>query len=681
MAEKKTAKEEQAKKKPDVFISYHVKSTSRIVREIAAALEAREIGDGPARRKIICWYSERDMQGGGDFWDIVPQQIETCHVFLLVVDQGALDSVHVERECGFADERYAGHDRDTIKILPYWVEDCKPSRWIKYFLNRIQRIEGIPHTRASMEKLVNAAVQAVENIEKEKKEKEEEEKLSQHYSKMNQELQKKNNALQEEKQALYDENQRLLDKFCELEEKYQLLQEETQTLRVKNQWLQRELNKHHTTKAEMELLRKAAEKSPKDLETVRGDNLEENIGISKAERERRKKIQEEFEQARLIEQARLEQDFTLSLEETVSITVASVGGIIGRGHHSSVYRAELAGSGQIVALKIDYRNLEREFPRVLEKVKALRKIKNDHIQRLIEFVPDWEKNRSYMVLEYIPGETLQKTLYDRRQGGGKPFPQARVLNWALQLLDALDYLHENKLLHGDINLSNIMLLPKKGKAENGEEEHEICLIDFNWSAPDLVVGETRTEIKSDSREGMFFEVSDAEAFRRGILRDIYHVGAVMYQLLTGEVPDTDRGPEKLISDARASDVDAKRRKLRDCGVTDDVAEVILKALSANPNDRYGSAKEMRDAMVGLIFRTIPGHSHSRLILLTMIAAVLMFLAGWSMISVGIYQLGIHNGVKAENSLQDVTHESSIYTLPSVSIENGEMSPHEDVSHQ
>lgn len=330
------------------------------------------------------------------------------------------------------------------------------------------------------------------------------------------------------------------------------------------------------------------------------DDLDENAGISNAEKNRRKKIQEEFERAQQVEQQKREQAVTDLPGETVSITVASVGGIIGRGHHSNVYRAELAGSHKVVALKIDYRNLEREYPHVLEKVKALREIENEHIQRLIEFVPDWEKNRSYMVLDYIPGVTLQQTLYDRKESGGEPFPQARALNWAVQLLDALEYLHGKNLVHGDINLSNIMLRPKKGTAKNGDEEHEVCLIDFNWAAPDLMGGETRTEIQTgDPKEQVIRKTDNAEEFDRGIRRDIYHVGAVMYQLLTGEVPDPDRGRAALVSEEKATDAAEKRRKLKENGVTDNVAEIILKAVSTDPMDRYRSAAEMREAMVYL----------------------------------------------------------------------------------
>ena len=323
------------------------------------------------------------------------------------------------------------------------------------------------------------------------------------------------------------------------------------------------------------------------------DDLDILAGISKAEQARRDNIHSAYDRAR-VEAERVESE-----DEPVHVMVSTVGTIIGRGHHSNVYKAELAGSMTPVALKVDYRNLLDEYPRVWEKVKALRSIENGHIQRFIDFVPDWEKNRSYMILEYVPGDTLQKLLYDRTHSGGVPFPQKRVLNWTLQILDALQYLHRHRLLHGDINLSNIMLRPKKGN--KSEEEHDICLIDFNWSAPDLEQGATRSDIQGDDpvTDDRFAKTENQDAFRRGIRRDIYHVGAVMYQLLTGEVPDLDKGRAELVQEEKAVDVSQKRQNLKAHGVTDDVAAVILKAISVDPQNRYSSAKRMRDALTKL----------------------------------------------------------------------------------
>ena len=394
-----------------------------------------------------------------------------------------------------------------------------------------------------------------------------------------------------------------------------------------------------------------SDSSEKWRKTPKGD-LDILAGISEAEQKRRDEILKAYELAR-------KNEYRTASMDGIHITVVALGSIIGRGHHSNVYQSELEGSHTPVALKVDYRNLMDEYPRVWAKVKALRGIQNNHIQRFIEFVPDWEMGRSYMILEYIPGETLQKLLYDRRQSGGAAFPQGRVLDWAFQILDALEYLHMHGLLHGDINLSNIILRPK-----NVNKEEDICLIDFNWAAPDLAGGEARRDIQSpDAPEETFFKVENAEAFQRGIRRDIYHVGAVMYQLFTGEVPDPDRGRAQLIQEEKATDESEKRRNLQAHGVTDDVAEIILKSISVDPSNRYSSAERMRDALTKLPLtnrETDKKSKRRKISALSRLCAVL----GALLILLGVYQLGAENGVKPEMSAQNETQVSDEALLPS-----------------
>lgn len=148
----------------DVFMSYHVQSASEIVREIVAELEAREIGTGSARRKISCWYSERDVPPGELFTHIVPPEIKKCNIFLPVVDRGALCSWHVEQEFDIANNRFISH-AGNFKIIPYRVEDCHSDEGVGYYL-KYQRIDGIPHTPESVQKLTDAVVSALEAMEK-----------------------------------------------------------------------------------------------------------------------------------------------------------------------------------------------------------------------------------------------------------------------------------------------------------------------------------------------------------------------------------------------------------------------------------------------------------------------------------------------------------------------------------
>ena len=100
-------------------------------------------------------------------------------------------------------------------------------------------------------------------------------------------------------------------------------------------------------------------------------------------------------------------------------------------------------------------------------------------------------------------------------------------------------------------------------------------------------------------------------------------------------------------------------------MTDDVVEVILKAISVDPADRYSSAKSMQDALTELPMKNNkPNRKVKRLTAALLIAATLAGLVGLSMIFAGVYQLDVENGTKMEMSVQDGTQVSDELTLPS-----------------
>lgn len=111
----------------EVFISYHEKSAGKLAEELADALESAGIS---------CWYAKRDLPPGDDFADHIPQQIEGCKVFLLILNEGANTSRHVESEVGLAFRRY--NRGEEITIMPYQVETCHLARWLDYYLVHIQ---------------------------------------------------------------------------------------------------------------------------------------------------------------------------------------------------------------------------------------------------------------------------------------------------------------------------------------------------------------------------------------------------------------------------------------------------------------------------------------------------------------------------------------------------------------
>ena len=110
----------------DVFISYHEKTEGEIAANLAKAMQ---------RGGISCWYAKRDVTTGRDFASDVITQIRNCKVFILLLDEAASQSSHVETELANAFDR-----RKSIHILPYQTDrtDVKKSSWVRYYLKQVQ---------------------------------------------------------------------------------------------------------------------------------------------------------------------------------------------------------------------------------------------------------------------------------------------------------------------------------------------------------------------------------------------------------------------------------------------------------------------------------------------------------------------------------------------------------------
>lgn len=270
---------------------------------------------------------------------------------------------------------------------------------------------------------------------------------------------------------------------------------------------------------------------------------------------------------------------------------------IGQGGMGVVYRGQHLELGKRVAIKrLDARiaSDRDSFERFRREAVAASRIESPHVVHVF----DWGKaadGSPYLVMELLEGCDLRGLF--AREGRLSPEQAAAVM---IQVLRALMRTHEAKIIHRDLKPENVFL------CRYDADELYVKLLDFGISKRTADEPKLRTVTRRGVILGTASYMSPEQARGDADLdarSDLYSVGAILFEALTGRVPHLGRTYEAILVDICSRDADDVR--LHAPLVPEPLALVIARALKRDPKERYPSAKEFLDALIG----AVPDVSH------------------------------------------------------------------------
>ncbi len=248
--------------------------------------------------------------------------------------------------------------------------------------------------------------------------------------------------------------------------------------------------------------------------------------------------------------------------------------LIGMGGMANVYKATDLLENRTVAVKVlrdEFLGNEELVRRFKNESKAIGLLSHPNIVRVFDV--NFSDTVQYIVMEFIDGITLKQYI-----DAVKPLSWKDAVHFIVQILRALQHAHDRGIVHRDIKPQNIMLL----------EDGSIKVMDFGIAR--FSRSETRTitdkaigSVHYISPEQAKGDITDAKA-------DLYSVGVMMYEMLTGSLPFESETPVQ-VAIKQISDEPLRPRELVQ-DIPEGLEEITLKAMAKDPAKRYQSASQM-----------------------------------------------------------------------------------------
>jgi serine/threonine protein kinase/Tfp pilus assembly protein PilF len=272
---------------------------------------------------------------------------------------------------------------------------------------------------------------------------------------------------------------------------------------------------------------------------------------------------------------------------------------LGRGGMGIVYLARQVSLKRLVALKMIQNANPTSLARFRIEAEAVARLTHPNIVQIHQ-VGEHE-GRPFLSLEYVEGETLE----DRLAQG--PMPDQAAAELVETLARAMHHAHERGILHRDLKPANVLLgqnRAESNRTDGTDKSHRSHpslpsdsmvpkITDFGLAKIlDVSTGPTRADVVVGTPSYMSPEQACSSGTTIGVTADVYSLGAILYECLTGRAPFVGKTLLQTLEQVRSQDAVPPRR-LR-ANVSRDLETICLKCLEKAPEKRYASSKELAD---------------------------------------------------------------------------------------